>query len=161
MVTTTPPSITQTPTRKRKLVDQHAGSSHTRQHAQPHARDPYHAQAPQANPVTQNATLERGDINGFLKEALATVLLGNEELRMIVEQHASVAHDTATKIYEIVMERDGIMPNVCDLTAQFCEMQKKYRGPGQISLSSLAVLKERLGAKSGTPSTTQPNNADR
>ena len=40
-------------------------------------------------------------------------------------------------------------------------MQKIYRGPGQISLSSLAALKERLGAKSGAPSTSQPNNTDR
>ena len=53
------------------------------------------------------------------------------------------------------------MANTCDLTAQFCEMTKNYRGPGQISLSSLAALKESMGAESGRPSTTQPNNADR
>ena len=95
MVTTTPPSKTQTPTRKRKSVEQHAGSSHIRQHAQPHARDQYHAQAtqaPQPHLVTQNATPDRGDINAFIKEALATALQGKEELRMIVEQHESVAH---------------------------------------------------------------------
>ena len=92
--TTTPPSKTQTPTRKRKSVDQHAGSS--RQHAQPHAREEYHAQAtqaPQPHLVTQNATPDRGDINAFIKEALATALQGKEELRMIVEQHESVAHN--------------------------------------------------------------------
>ena len=59
---------------------------------------------------------------------------------MIVEQHESVAHDASTKNDLIVLERDGIMANARDLTAQFREMQIKYRGPGQISLSSLAAL---------------------
>ena len=95
----------------------------------------------------QNATPWKGDMNAFLKEALATALQGNKELRMILEQHESVAHEAATKIDEIVLEHDGIMANTRDLTAQFREMQKKYRGRGQISLSSLASLKEHIGAK--------------
>ena len=49
------------------------------------------------------------------------------------------------------------MANTRDLTAQFREMSKKYRGPGQISLSRLAALKERLGATARTP----PTNANR
>ena len=40
-------------------------------------------------------------------------------------------------------------------------MQKKCKGPHQISLSNLAALKERLGNKSGAPLTSQPNNTDR
>ena len=48
---------------------------------------------------------------------MSTALQGNEELRMIVEQHESVAHDAATKMDEIVLERDGIIADACDLTA--------------------------------------------
>ena len=39
-------------------------------------------QAPRQNPVAQCATPESGDVNAFLKEALATALQGNEELRV-------------------------------------------------------------------------------
>ena len=94
-------------------------------HAQPHAREQYHAQstqAPQTHPAAQ---------------------VGGPR-----------CCNSATQIDKIVCELDGIMDNARDLTAQFREMQKKYHGPGQISLSSLAALKERLGTKSGAPSTS-------
>ena len=55
-------------------------------------------QAPQTHPVAQCATPEIGDVNAFLKEAPATALQGNEELREIVGQHKSVAKEAATKL---------------------------------------------------------------
>ena len=78
-------------------------------------------------------------------------------------QHKLVAHDAATvrhkstKLYMSSMAL-WIMPATSQRNLGKC---KKYRGPGQISLSSLAALKERLGTKSGAPSTSQPNNTER
>ena len=70
---------------------------------------------------------------------MATALQGNEELWQILDEHESVALDVNTNIDEILKERNEIMASARDLTAQFCEMSRKYRGPGQISLSSLAA----------------------
>ena len=61
------------------------------------------------------------------------------------DEHENVALNASARIDEISAERDGIMASARDLTSQFREMARKYRGPGQILLSSLADLKERLG----------------
>ena len=70
-IDTRPIPTAQTPTRskKRKPVEQHAGVTHDRPPAQPQAHDTSHAQASEA---PQNNTPERGIINSFLKEAVAT-----------------------------------------------------------------------------------------
>ena len=64
------------------------------------------------------ATPDGGDVNTFLKEALATVLIGNEELREMVGQQETVAMEAATRIDEIVT-------NARDLTKHFREMKQK------------------------------------
>ena len=100
-------------------------------------------------------------MNAFLKEALATALQGNEELREIVGQHESVAKEAATTIDKIVNDRNSYFTNARDLTKHFREIQQKYKGPNKINLASLAALKERLGNKSGVPLYDQPNNTAR
>ena len=101
-----------------------------------------------------------GDVNAFLKEALATALQGNEELREIVGQHKTVAMEAATRIDEIVSERNSYFTNA-RVTKNFREMQQKYKGPNEINLASLAVLKERLGNHSGGNLNGQPTNTAR
>ena len=46
-----------------------------------------------------------------MKEALATALQGNEDLREMVGQHEAVAMETATRIDEIVAERNSYFTN--------------------------------------------------
>ena len=117
--------------------------------------------APQSHPVAQCATPESGDVNAFLKDALMTVLQGNEELRKIFGQHESVAKEAATRIDEIVTERNSYFTNARDLTKHFREMQQKYKGPNEINLASLAALKERLANKSGGHISAQQTNTAR
>ena len=69
----------------------------------------------------------------------------------MLEEHENVTLNASARIDEISAEQDGIMASARDLTSQFCEMASKYRGPGQISLSSLAALKERLETNTSKP----------
>ena len=101
-------------------------------------------------------------MNTFLKEALATALQGNEDLREMVVQHEAVAMEAATRINEIVAEWNSYFNIARDLTIHFREMQQKYKAPQEINLASLAALKERLANKSGGhATTTQQTNAAR
>ena len=140
----TPPAKTetQTPTRKRKSVDQMAGNASQKSQHNTHAHNAHQAReilqsqaqaqlqelqakaqaealaqaqalpAPQSHPVAQCATPESGDVYASLKEVLVTALKGNEELMEIVGQHESVAKEAAKKIDEIVMKETPTSPSL-------------------------------------------------
>ena len=74
-------------------------------------------------------------MKAFLMEALATALQGKEELREIVGQHETVAMEAATRIDEIVSERNSYFTNARDLMKHFREMQQKYKGLNEINLA--------------------------
>ena len=130
------------------------------------ARDLAQAQtpkAPQPLPGALCATPDGGDVNTFLKEALATALQGNEDLREMVGSHKAVAMEAATRINEIEADRKFYFTNARDLTKHFREMQQRYKPSQEINLASLEALKERLTNKSGGHATTptQQTNAAR
>ena len=98
--------------------------------------------APQPLTVAQCATPDGGDVNAFLKEALTTALQGNEDLRVM---------EAATRIDEIVAERNYYFTNARDLKKHFREMQQKYKAPQEINLASLAALNDSLHGKFQDP----------
>ena len=76
---------------------------------------------------------------------------GNEDFRLMVDQHEEVAQEAATRIDELEEERNSYFTNAVELTSRFREMQEKYKHPREVNLASLEALKERLATKPGGP----------
>ena len=94
-------------------------------------------------------TPDEGPNVDFLKEVLAHQ--GNEYLRLIVQEHEDTTKAASDTIDEVLAERDATMASAADISAQFKQMAKTFRGPGQVGMSNLTALKEKIGSNVRTP----------
>ena len=104
---------------------------------------------------------KHGNVQTFLKEALATALQviklphsiiriflnyyspqGNEDFRLMVDQHDEVAQEAATRIDELEEERNIYFTNSVELTSTFREMKERYKHPREVNLASRSVKEE-------------------